>query len=111
MIQGWAHRKTMKRHCLIPWSFSKENKETTGKAMVSNGACSSGGEQGDPTVRSVAALLTYRRKNGETPPDNGYAAHSPGVGNVCSFCHGDSAVVQRALIVHPGRRSRARIAV
>jgi len=42
----------------------------------------------------VAALLTYKLKNGETPPDNGYAAHSSGVGNVCSFCHSDGAVVQ-----------------
>ena len=41
----------------------------------------------------MAALLTYKLKNGETPPDNGYAAHSSGVGNVCSFCHEDGAVV------------------
>jgi hypothetical protein len=63
------------------------------------------------TLHSVAALLTYKLKNGETPPDNGYAAHSSGVGNVCSFCHSDGAVVQRTLIVRPERRSRVRIAV
>ena len=61
--------------------------------MLINTARSSGGGQRDPTVRSVAALLTYKLKNGETPPDTGYAAHSSGVGNVCSFCHGDGAVV------------------
>jgi len=51
-----------------------------------------GGEQRDPTVRSVAALLTYKLKNGETPPDNGHH-HQPESCGACSFCHGDGAVV------------------
>ena len=91
MIQGWTHRKTMKCPRLIPWLSSKE--ENVGQAMAINGARPLGGEQHDPTVRSVAALLTYKLKNGETPPDPGYAAHSSGVDNVCSFYHGDGAVV------------------
>jgi hypothetical protein len=51
-----------------------------------------GGGQRDPTVRSVAALLTYKLKNGETPPDNGHH-HQPESCGACSFCHGDGAVV------------------
>jgi hypothetical protein len=43
-------------------------------------------------VRSVAALLTYKLKNGETPPDPGYARQLQS-GEACSFCHGDGAVV------------------
>ena len=62
--------------------------------MVSTPHTPPGGEQRDPTVRSVAALLTYKLKNGETPPDNGYAAANNSAGDkVCSFCHGDGAVV------------------
>ncbi len=60
--------------------------------MAINVARSSGGEQRDPTVRSVAALLTYKLKNGETPPDNGHH-HQPESCGACSFCHGDGAVV------------------
>jgi hypothetical protein len=36
MIQGWAHRKTMKCPCLIPCLSSKE--ENTGQAMAINAA-------------------------------------------------------------------------
>ena len=77
-----------------------------------------GGEQHDTIVRSVAALLTYKLKNGETPPDTGY--HQPESCGACSFCHGDGAVVldvlesdriMRTLIVHPERRFRVRITV
>jgi hypothetical protein len=58
--------------------------------MVSNGALPLGGEQRDPTVRSVAALLTYKLKNGETPPViEGRKAPQPN----CPWCGGAGEVV------------------
>jgi len=52
----------------------RKTKRTPVKQWQSTAHAPLGGEQGDPTVRSVAALLTtYRLKIGETPPDNGYA--------------------------------------
>ena len=65
---------------------------TPGKQWSSTTHAPPDGVQRDPTVRSVAALLTYKLKNGETPPDTGHH-HQPESCSACSFCHGDGAVV------------------
>jgi len=53
MIRGWAHRQTMKRHCLIPRLSSKENEENTGQAMVINDARSSVESKAGTSVESI----------------------------------------------------------
>jgi len=46
--------------------------------------------ENDPTVRSVAALLTHKLRNGETPPAiGGSKAPQPG----CPWCGGTGEVV------------------
>ncbi len=44
---------------------------------------------GDPTVRSVAALLTHKLRAGETPPANG---HDPRVEADCPLCRGSGVI-------------------
>ena len=45
----------------------------------------------DPTVRSVAALLTYKLRNGETPPGTGQNSRKAPDEN-CSQCGGTGRI-------------------
>ena len=68
MIRGRTRRKTMKCPRLDPiGSHPRKTKITPIKQWSSTAHAPPGGEQHDPTLHSVAALLTYKLKNGETP--------------------------------------------